>query len=219
MRSIIFLVLALFTEVAWSIDSTQCNPVPNPDGIGPWDYYDPKNREDDFRTSNIAGGNIHLVEKAHFTQKVENLISGESSYLYWDIEYTLRRIPNHPRALWAASRYERSDKYVPHPKGQPRYSAECYFDRAIRFQPDNAITHMLYAMHMQMGDRIKEAEGEYKLALDLDPNHPEIRYNVGLFYFKRKNYDKAYEHAVAAYDKGYPLPGLKNMLKGVKKWR
>ena len=64
----------------------------------------------------------------------------------------------------------------------------------------------------------KEALTQYEQALKLKPNDPSINYNMGLVYFDTHDYSKALEHAKAAYNAGFPLPGLKNKLQRADKW-
>src|SRR3990170_454495 len=59
-------------------------------------------RPPDYR---FERGKLAVVEKRHFTPKVERLISGESNSKPGpDIGYTLNKFPNHHRALLALSK-------------------------------------------------------------------------------------------------------------------
>lgn len=44
-------------------------------------------------------------------------------------------------------------------------------------------------------------------------NSADLNYFIGIYYFKTKDYEKAKQHAKVAYARGYPLPGLRRMLK------
>ena len=89
----------------------------------------------------------HLVESAHFTVSVETLKSGSSgAYPGHDIDYTLRAFPNHPRALLAISKLAEKEKTVT-PRGA-NYPVDCYFDRAIRFRPDDSMVRVLFGTHL-----------------------------------------------------------------------
>src|SRR5262249_19561300 len=46
----------------------------------------------------------------------------------------------------------------------------------------------------------------------------EIQYNLGLINLELGDVASAVENAQRAYDKGYPLPGLKNKLQKLGKW-
>lgn len=54
---------------------------------------------------------------------------------------------------------------------------------------------------------LNSAPSKFKL------NSADLNYFLGIYYFKLKDFDNAKQHAKVAYANGYPLPGLKNMLK------
>jgi tetratricopeptide (TPR) repeat protein len=149
----------------------------------------------------------------HFKPQVERLESGATSTIMGDLDYILRAIPNHHRALWAVSRYERrfgmKGEYPP---------AECYFKRAIEFRPNDPAVHLIFGMHLHLSGKLDEALKEYKISEQIFPNSPELYYNMGLLYFDRKEYALAKQHAQKAYQMGYPLPGLRNKLKSIGQW-
>jgi Flp pilus assembly protein TadD len=99
-----------------------------------------------------------------------------------------------------------------------KFSMECYFERAMRWRPEDPVVRMVYANHLAKRGEVEGAREQYEAALKLDPDGPEIAYNAGLFYFSQKQYSRARELAETAYKGGYPLPGLKNKLKGVGQW-
>jgi tetratricopeptide (TPR) repeat protein len=146
------------------------------------------------------------------------LLKADTGYLGADIDYTLRAFPNHHRALMAAMRYGEKTKSEKPPN--MRYSIECYFDRAIRFRPDDAIPRMIYSMYLAKNGRIPEALQQ----LDITANgaegkeNPFTHYNLGLNYFDLKEYEKSEIQAHKAYDMGFIQPALKEKLKSVGKW-
>jgi tetratricopeptide (TPR) repeat protein len=158
------------------------------------------------------------VDDAHFTAPVETLKRGQtSSTPGGDLDYTLRAFPNHPRALSAVSRYA-----IRHGTSKPpqlRWSVDCYFDRAFRFQPSDPMPVMLYGVHLartgRHGDAIEYLEKAARNPID-DPN---FHYNLGLGFFEVKRYEQALVHAKQAYAAGFPLPGLRNRLHGVGAWK
>lgn len=77
---------------AWA--APPCGDLAN--AYGPFDYTNPEHRSK----------NLGVVERFHFTLEVESLIRGKSSYIWGDLDYTLRAFPNHHRALYAFARYE-----------------------------------------------------------------------------------------------------------------
>ena len=99
-----------------------------------------------------------------------------------------------------------------------RFSVECFFDRAIRFKPNDAMTRMVYATYLLQAAQPDRATEQLRLAAELQPDDPTINYNLGLLYVKKKDYAQAKTHAKKAYEQGFPLPGLKNQLIQAGKW-
>lgn len=196
-----------------------CGDLTN--AFGPFDYRDPAVRQG-------ASNPLHLVESAHFTREVEGLINGKSGYLWSDINYTLRAFPNHHRALYSISRYERQQinknraegkTYTPpgDNTGWP-LTAECYFDRAIRWRPDDSDVRLIYGIHLHLSGKLEQALQQYKISEKIQPKSADLNYNMGLLYFDMKQYVLAKEYAKRAYQLGYPLPGLRKKLANVGQW-
>lgn len=183
-------------------DGDECGELKN--AYGPFDY----------RT--IPETNRELVESAHFTPDVERLIKGSSGYLAGDIDYTLRAIPNHHRALVSMANLslrEGSDR----PRGA-RYSMTCWFDRAFRMAPDDGKVRAVFGYYLSRKSNLKGAAEQFKLALDLGQDDGNTHYNFGLVLFNLKQYDEALQHAKAAEARGFPLKGLQTKLQSIGKW-
>lgn len=169
--------------------------------VGPFDYTDPSDR----------AAQLAIVEKHHFNSDVESLERGiSSSNLLDDIAFTLRVFPNHHRALNAVARYELEKGGIP-PEGKV-LSAECWFDRARRFKPDDGTVWLIYANLKARKNDVDEALEAYGRAQELMPDNPEVHYNLGLLYFKLGDYEKSRAHARVAYEGQYPLQGLRRRL-------
>ena len=184
-----------------------CGELSSAGQFGPYDY-----RAIDYETR-------HKVEDAHFPPKVESLREGNAGTLGADIDYTLRAFPNNPRALLAMSRYGIKLK-TERPAGA-RYPVECYFDRAIRFTPDDPMPRLLYARYLKDRKRIPETRAQLDEAERLrgNPSTFDLDYNLGVLYFDVGAYDKAADAAKRAYALGAPLPALATKLKAAGKWR
>ena len=180
-----------------------CGALEN--AYGPFDYTDGENQP-----------HLALVEIAHFTPSVEHLTKGNTGTLGGDLAYTLRVFPNHHRALMAIGKLALRDKKL-RPDGAG-YSVDCFFDRAIRFKPDDGIVHMVYGIYFSQSGNLEKAIDQLELAVKLEPENANINYNLGLLYMKKKNYEQARIHAKKAYQLGFSLPGLKNMLSAAGKW-
>lgn len=201
MLRIALLIVALFpVHVFAELDEDCGNPFSN--GVGPWDYRSSAARNNP--------GQIPTVERYHFAPKVEQLIEGQSlADLAGDLDYVLRAVPNHHRALYAISRYERQRGSI-----SPEWrSAECYFKRALMFAPDDAVSKMLFGVHWAMREKHEKAVQMYEAALAANSDSAELQYNLGLSLFALGQFEKAQEAAIRAYTGGYPLQGLRRKLE------
>jgi len=183
-------------------DELECGSLQN--AFGPFDYRDAS-----------KGGELHLVEIAHFTSDVQALRRGTSSFSpINDIDYTLRAFPNHWPALDAVSRFALNGGNL-----LTFRTAECYFDRATRFVPDDGKVHLLYGIHLMRARHNEDARKELLAAEQLSPESVDVAYNLGLLYLRLGETDKASEKARFAYGRGYPLPGLKEALRKSGAWK
>ena len=179
-------------------------------GYGPFDY----TNYEDFTTK------LPLVEANHFTSDVEALIKGITDYVLFDIDYTLRVFPNHHRALASISKYE---FVVPDAhewlSGGRTIAIECYFVSAVKFKPTDGTVRLIYGSYLHRkgmvearNELLKQAEIQYNAALKLLPNSAEAHYNLGLYYYDTNRLSQAVMHGHKAYELGFPLEGLKDML-------
>lgn len=199
---LLFLVISCSISTVVVADEISCGALTN--HFGPFDYY----------TARPA--DIEIVETRHFTREVEQLKAGKSGYIAGDLNYTLGVFPNHPRALNSIANLAlREKRSTPE---HSRFSVDCWFDRAIRFRPDDANVRMIYAVYLNKIKRQKEALEQLEMAAEVNSDNPNLNYNIGLVYFDLKNYDKSLEFARRAYEGGFPLLGLKNKLKKAGVW-
>lgn len=168
----------------------------------------------DFRTAEKA--KITIVTDHHFTSNVEFLIKGNASYLGGDLDYTLRAIPNHPRALVSMMRFgERLQAdQVPHAK----YPVECYFERAVRFRPEDTTVRMLFATFLNKKQRKDEALFHLRAAQKAASDNPFTHYNLGLVFFEMGEFELSADAARSAQSMGFPRTDLIDRLKGAGKW-
>lgn len=188
----------------------ECGDLEN--GYGPFDYR--------VATRESKG----LVEGAHFSRDVENLkgykairLGGLRGDPGGDIDYTLRAFPNHPRALWAMVRLSEKEKKE-QPKGA-NWIVECYFDRAVRFRPDDLNVRVIYANFLIKRKRTAEAAAQLDLADKAgDAESANFYYNLGLALADVQRWERARVRANQAYELGFPLPGLKDKLIKAGQW-
>lgn len=179
-------------------DITPGRPLTN--AYGPYDATNPAHLE-----------KLPIVLGAHFTSDVEMLIRGVTGSIMGDINYTLKAIPNYHRALAAMAKYQRREK-VKLSARDKFYTADCYFRRAIYFQPADVTARMLFAIHLHLTGRLEDAAQQYHQAFLIEPEYTEMQYNYGLLLVDLKRYDEALDYANRAYAKGFPLSGLKKKL-------
>jgi tetratricopeptide (TPR) repeat protein len=186
---------------------------------GPNDYYDPDPWIQNY---------VRLVNEHHLLPAEEQVKKGYTTsttassahrVIWEEIDFTLRWFPNHPDGLrFMAKWWSR----FPHP---PHKTEEYYFEKAVSYKPEakwrpvDAVARQLYAIYLHKAGKYKEAEKLYLSAQELNPNDIELHYNMGLLYCAMKQYDKALKHAQIAYNRGFPLPGLRNKLVKAGFWK
>ncbi|HBC56620.1 MAG TPA: hypothetical protein DCZ03_05580 [Gammaproteobacteria bacterium] len=170
----------------------------------------PANQNDYFSTDSISTKRVRTVERHHWDKARQHKERGEIQYAFGDIDFILRYVPNHPHALMQMSEISMA-------AGKPD-TVRPYLDYAIQYRPKNSSTHIIYGIHLHRTKNYSEAVQHYKRALELDPKASETHYNLGLSYFELKEYTLAQKHAKIAYDRGYPLPGLKDKLRQLGHW-
>ncbi|MBI3350405.1 MAG: hypothetical protein HY020_24805 [Burkholderiales bacterium] len=157
-----------------------------------------------------------LVEGAHFTPGVEMLQTRKTGAFGHDIGYTLRAFPNHPRALVAMQRLVEKEKRNP-AEGAP-YTIDCFYERALRFQPSDYLVRLLFATFLVSRGESTEVGRHLAYVSDTQADNPFAMYNVGLIYFDMKNYDQALLYAQKAMKMGLMRGDLKAKLEAVHKW-
>ena len=180
-------------------------------GFGPWDY----RRATEYQRT--------VVESNHFTLEVEQLRAAITGSIAGDISYTLQALPNHPRALWAMVRLSRKQG-LEKPTGS-KYSVGCWFDRAVRFAPDDGEVHLLFGLWLAEKGERKPATEQLEIArglIEADPGQKDdsnIAYNFGLGFFAVGRYDDAVAYAKRAKELGFPLDGLERKLRQANRWK
>lgn len=190
-----------------NVSSACGNPFRN--HFGPFDY------------RSATPENKNLVERVHFTPGVESMTKPSNTTfagMAQDVGYTLHVFPNHHRALITMTRLgerHKSDK----PPGAG-YTVECYYDRAVRFAPDDTVARALYAQFLVKRDRKPEALQQLAVAAEKAQDRPLSQYNVGLVYLEIAEFELALEQAHKARRLGLEnRPQLEEALRKVGKWR
>jgi tetratricopeptide (TPR) repeat protein len=206
MKHFSFLIAVFFLlNATLSQASSICGELDGNRGIGPFDY---RNERRDL---------LKLVNDYHFSKNVEQLIAGDTGAIGGDLNFVLSTFPNHHRALETLSRLSIRDK-TPRPQGA-RFTTLCYFERAVRFKPDDAMARLVFSNHLLKINKPDLALEQLLFAIDLEPDNPLTAYNLGLVYLKKRDYEKAVDFAKKAYSQDFPLQGLKQQLRSAGRWR
>ncbi|GGX90160.1 tetratricopeptide repeat protein [Massilia dura] len=179
-----------------------CGELTN--GFGPFDYREP------------PPDSLYLVESAHYTEEVAAGVRGNTGTVGGDLDYTLRAFPNHVKALTSMATAAARAKVNQLPGA--KYPVECYFERAVRFKPDDGMAWGAYGKYLYGAGQEARAMPLLKKAHGMAPDNPSINYNLGIAYFRAKQYELAVQHARKAYQHDFPFDGLRNMLVGARKW-
>jgi len=184
-------------------DFSACGPLAN--HYGPFDYRTERSR-------------LKVVEDYHFTPEVESLVRGKSgTSVAADISYLMRTSPNHHRGLLAILRLSERTKCPQPPNLQ--YSVECYFDRAIRFKPDDTVVRVLYAQYLHRQKRAPQALAQLQAATEFARDNALSHFNIGLMYFEMGDDTRALEQAHKARALGLDRPELEQRLKAKGAWK
>jgi len=187
------------------VSARACGPIKVEGDFGPYDY----------RTDKYF---LPVVEKAHFTASVEALIRGKTGErVEPDLDYTLRKFPNHHRALAALLRLSNTQQRV-HFQHLP-LPVECYFERAVRFRNDDAVARMIYVRFLIVQKRLDEARSHLARVEEKGADSPLSLRNAGLLYLSMQDYDKALELAHRVMAKGGLEEPLKGQLQAAGRWR
>ncbi len=196
------MAVALLAMANSAIAQTDCGTLNT--HYGPFDY----------RTDR---GKLPIVEQYHFTPKVEMLLGGISTtYAEGDISYTLHAFPNHHRAL--ASLIKLAERTRARQPPRLDMSVDCYFERALRFRPDDLIVRMLMADYLIRTGRSKEAEPQLDYVGKQAGDNALTHLNAGRLYMKLGLPEKALERALRARELGFQNSDLEGQLRAKNLW-
>lgn len=202
--------ISILFLAAGGLCHAESSPLPPECGVlrnayGPFDYRNPENAD-----------SIRKVTDFHFNSDVENLRKGLSSKIGADLNYTLRAVPNHHRALMSVTRLGlREKRSTPVGAG---YSVQCFLMRAEAFRPDDAMVKVIFGHYLLKQGQRAQALGKLDEANASDSGSVNVFYNLGLAYMDAGEYEKALINAHRAYQGGFPLPGLRDKLKRAGRW-
>lgn len=213
-------VVTVCTALAGAAQAEDCGPLTN--HYGPFDY----------RTQ--QGPRLDIVERYHFTPKVQQLVAGETSPLPGDIGYTLRAYPNHHHALVVMSSWKERELAGTAPAQAPwarsrrgaaasaqnvPLSMDCWFDRAVRFRPDDTVVRLLFAQWLTKRNRKDNARSQIEAAQAKVTDNPLSHFNIGLVALEAGLDDIALAQAHKALAMGFERTDLRDKLQAKGVWR
>ena len=171
----------------------------------------------DYRSASPATRKI--VEEVHFTVGIETMTRPKNTMFHemaQDVEYTLNVFPNHHRALITMSRL--AERWKRDPPPGTNVSVECWFDRAVRFRPEDTVARSLYAQWLNKRQRQAEGSRQLRVAVDHAKDNPMSHYNIGLVALEIKDFELALSQAHKARELGFPRQELEEALKRANRW-
>ena len=201
---------ALPTDITPRVIDGQCGGFG--DQLGPFDY------------RNAHPLDKRLVERHHFDMEYsifqKGQLSGKTSVgtanVAGGFQYVLKSFPNHPLALDAM---ERLGKRLGSERPQNAdYPLECWYVRAFKIAPDDAVVRALYGIYLANRGRREEALHNLAIADKELQGNGNMQYNIGLIHFRLQKYELAQLNALRATRSGFQLDGLERMLKKAGRW-
>ncbi|MBK8117000.1 MAG: hypothetical protein IPK44_22065 [Candidatus Accumulibacter sp.] len=190
-----------------------CGPLYIPNKYGPFDY------------RALAPADRDLVERAHFSYEYEAYLQGKD----WSARpgspgppaggfaYTLWAFPNQLQVLAAMEDLgfrQKTEKL----RGS-NLRVHCYFQRAVRFVPEDAGVRALYGYYYARRGKPAEARKQLEKAEAQDSAKVNVWLYLAFAYLEIKDYEKSLTAAKRAYAAGYSLPGLRRRLERAGAWR
>ncbi|PZP29679.1 MAG: hypothetical protein DI603_16595 [Roseateles depolymerans] len=182
----------------------RCGVLAMPNMYGPFDY----------RSANA--GRRDLVESKHFDDGVAALTRRLTGPFGGDIGYTLMVFPNHPHALLTMERLVEVEKQ--NPPEDSKYTIECWYERALRYAPDDHIPRLLYANFLIKKQKLGEAREQLDYVAKNTEDNPFAQFNTGMLYMDIKDYDKALTMAHHVIALGIDRPDLRDRLVAAGRW-
>ncbi len=171
----------------------------------------------DYRTA--PAETRKLVEDYHFTPGIESMTRPKNTMfqdMAQDVSYTLGVFPNHPRALLVMTRL--AERWKSDPPPGAKITVECWFDRAVRFRPDDTVVRSLYAQYLGKRKRTQDATRQLELAAEAAKDNPLSHHNIGLVYLELGQQDAARQQALRARSLGFTGTQLTDQLRRAGKW-
>lgn len=138
---------------------------------------------------------LRLVDTYHTDRVMESIKNHNMKMAMVDLEYTLTRFPNHPRALMFIGSVAKLTK-------NPSLAIP-YYEKALKLYPQYAITHAQYGLYLLDSGNIKAGTERLKRSVALDPNLAVAHAWMAKAYLKSGNTELARQAVLRARELGY----------------
>lgn len=138
---------------------------------------------------------LQLTEQHHLDKVLGLLRDGDYKYAIRQIEWTLQRFSNHPRALLFIETIATLTKVPEMPL--------LYYKVALEDYPQYALTHAQYGRYLGEIGKASEGLEQLKKAIALDPNLPAPHVWLAEVYAKSSQSDLAMKEVQVAKKLGY----------------
>jgi len=154
-------------------------------------------------------------ETYHMSRAERNMAPGGRAVdVMENFHFVLRRSPNHQRAMELMIKWSSAGGH------DERFAKpSCFFVWGTEFVPDDPVVWRLGGLYFWKTGDVRRAQHWWEEAVRIDPESADAHYSLGLLYFDAGNFESSRKHARAAYEAGYPLPGLRNKLEAVGQWQ
>lgn len=158
----------------------------------------------DYFTANVdsqSRGLLTSVDINHTNKAINYIGNGRIDYASRELDYTLRHVPNHPRALQLIGVCAQLTKNSP--------LALKYYARALQLFPDYALTRAQYGNYLSVIGKMDEGIAELNRATEMDPRLLQAYVWLSSAYNKAGKPDLARQATDKAREFGYTgeIPG------------
>ena len=182
--SVVVAMMVLSPAVVWAIDQQIDH---GPSRTDNWDYWD---------SDPEAQALLKNVEYNHMGKHVLGAYQVGRYYDAIDnLQYTLRRFPNHPQALMLLGLLAKTTKNFALPVE--------YFLKALTLYPQYAITHAQFGQYLVDIGQVGRGMERLNDALKIDPNLPQAYAGLAVAHQKMGQRDQALAFAQRAKELGY----------------
>ena len=201
---------------ATELYDSDCGPLWRENKYGPFDY------------QKATPSERALVDGAHFDLEYDTYLKGELRSLRQrdalppappagGFSYTLWAFPNHHRALAAMEDLGFRNK-TERPRAA-QFRIHCYFQRAVRFDPNDALVRAIYGYYYARRGKPKDAQAQLEKIDQLEPLSKDVYVYSAFAYLEMKKLDQAFTAAKRAYEMGHSQPGLRDRLRKLGAWQ